>query len=110
MRSRIVGTVHGFFMKTKRLESMRHILRLIGPFCLFTFVASAQTRVPSVRPTHPTPTTESGSLGSGSIRGRIVLPNGAPVSEAVKINLLVMSGSQAVVYTDQQGQFEFRGL
>jgi tetratricopeptide (TPR) repeat protein len=103
-------TVHGFFMKTKPLESMRRILLLIVPFCLFTFVASAQTGVPPSRPTHPTPASESGSIGSGSIRGRIVLPNGTPVSEAVKINLLVMSGSQALVYTDQQGQFEFRGL
>ena len=108
MCSIVVPTVHSFFMKTKSLESIRRILLLIVPFCLFTFVANAQRGVPSV--THPTPASESGPVGSGSIRGRIVLPNGAPVSEAVKINLLVIRGSQAVVYTDQQGQFEFRGL
>lgn len=63
--------------------------------------------VPSVRPTHPSTSSES---GSGSIRGRVVLPNGAPFSEAIKITLLVMRGSQATAYTDQQGQFEFRAL
>ncbi len=46
----------------------------------------------------------------GSIRGRVVLPNGSPLAEAVKVNLRVLRGDQAITYTDQQGQFELDNL
>jgi Flp pilus assembly protein TadD len=52
-------------------------------------------------------------LASGaqaSIRGNVVLPEGGPVSEAVKVTLKVIRGDQAMVYTDQQGRFEFNNL
>src|SRR5438128_1583718 len=52
----------------------------------------------------------SGGVSAGSIRGRVVLTNGAPVSQAVKVTLLNLRGSRDMVFTDNQGQFEFRGL
>ena len=48
--------------------------------------------------------------GNGSIRGKVVLPNGSPVNEAVKVTLQVSRGDQSTIYTDQQGQFEFGGV
>jgi tetratricopeptide (TPR) repeat protein len=47
---------------------------------------------------------------AGSIRGHVVLPNGSPLEEAVKVNLRVLRGDQAITYTDQQGQFELNNL
>jgi tetratricopeptide (TPR) repeat protein len=46
----------------------------------------------------------------GSIRGHVVLPNGSPLAEAVRVNLRVLRGDQAITYTDQQGQFELNNL
>jgi tetratricopeptide (TPR) repeat protein len=46
----------------------------------------------------------------GSIRGRVVLPDGTLISESVKLTLQSARGTQTVSYTDNQGQFEFRGL
>lgn len=86
---------------------MRRAFPMVAAFCLLAVGAEAQSGVP-IRPSHSAaPSAES---APGSIRGRIVLPDGAPVSEAFRITLSVMRGTQAVAYTDQQGQFEFRGL
>lgn len=52
----------------------------------------------------------SGSMSRGSIRGRVLLPGGSPVSEAVKVTLLVIRGEHAAAYTDQQGVFEINDL
>jgi Tfp pilus assembly protein PilF len=46
----------------------------------------------------------------GSIRGRIILPNGSPLTEAVKVSLKVLRGDQSITFTDQQGQFELDNL
>jgi tetratricopeptide (TPR) repeat protein len=48
--------------------------------------------------------------GQVSIRGTVMLPDGAPLSEAVKVTLKVLRGDRATVYTDQQGRFELRNL
>jgi tetratricopeptide (TPR) repeat protein len=48
--------------------------------------------------------------GQASIRGTVMLPDGSPISEAVKVTLKVLRGDQATVYTDQQGRFELRNL
>ena len=51
------------------------------------------------------------SDATGVIRGRVLLPDGKQLTQAVKVTLKVpMMGDQAVAYTDQQGQFEFSGL
>jgi Tfp pilus assembly protein PilF len=42
----------------------------------------------------------------GTIRGNVVMPDGSPLSEAVKITLKALRGDAAMVYTDQQGRFE----
>jgi Flp pilus assembly protein TadD len=52
----------------------------------------------------------SNDSAQGSIHGRVVLPDGGPAAEAFRITLSVMRGTQAVLYTDQQGQFDFRNL
>lgn len=46
----------------------------------------------------------------GSIRGNVVMPDGSPLSEAVKVTLKAMRGDVAMVYTDQQGRFELGNL
>ena len=52
-------------------------------------------------------------LASGaqaSIRGTVMMPDGSPVSEAVKVTLKFLRGDRTMVYTDQQGRFELRNL
>jgi Tfp pilus assembly protein PilF len=59
------------------------------------------------------PGTASRPLASerqGTIRGNVVMPDGSPLSEAVKITLKAMRGDVAMVYTDQQGRFELGNL
>jgi tetratricopeptide (TPR) repeat protein len=46
----------------------------------------------------------------GTIRGNVVMPDGSPLSEAVKITLKAMRGDVAMIYTDQQGRFELGNL
>jgi len=46
----------------------------------------------------------------GSIRGNVVMPDGSPVSEAVKVTVKAMRGDVAMVYTDQQGRFELANI
>jgi len=40
----------------------------------------------------------------------VVLPNGSPVSQAVRVTLQSLRGTQDAIFTDNQGQFEFRSL
>ena len=46
----------------------------------------------------------------GSIRGRIVLLGGTLVTESIKVTLQTLRETISVIYTDNQGQFEFPGL
>lgn len=48
--------------------------------------------------------------GGGSISGRVLFPNGNSVNQSVRISLETMRGIRSSVYTDNQGQFIFRGL
>ena len=41
----------------------------------------------------------------GSIRGRVLLPDGRPVTSPVKVSLRVLRGEKAAFYTDNEGQF-----
>lgn len=62
-----------------------------------------------VRPVmQPPPNTDN--LGAGSIRGRVVMPNGGLLNQSCKVTLQTLRGIQSISYTDNQGQFEFRGL
>src|SRR5205085_8978103 len=67
----------------------------------------AQGGRPSV--SHPSPTSGDAS-SSGSIRGRVFLPDGTPLNQAVRITLLTPQLSQSTTYTDFQGQFELKGV
>ena len=56
------------------------------------------------------PTASTSNSSQGNIRGRVVLQDGTSVSQAVRITLLNLRGARDMVLTDNQGQFEFRGL
>lgn len=47
---------------------------------------------------------------SGSIQGKVVLPNGGFVSESVGVSLETLRGVKALAFTDNQGQFQFNRL
>src|SRR5688500_15014242 len=51
-----------------------------------------------------------GSSNSGSIRGRVVLPNDAPLFETVSVRLESLRGVRSSVFTDNQGNFSFRAV
>jgi len=46
----------------------------------------------------------------GSIRGRVVLSGGAFVTESVRVSLQTSRETISVIYSENQGQFEFPGL
>jgi tetratricopeptide (TPR) repeat protein len=46
------------------------------------------------------------SGGEGSIRGVVLLPDGSPVKEPVKVTLKVLRGDQSTTYTDRDGRFQ----
>ncbi|MGQ0760657.1 MAG: tetratricopeptide repeat protein [Acidobacteriota bacterium] len=46
----------------------------------------------------------------GSIRGRVLLPDGRQFNANIKITLQTIRGTVIVVFTDSQGQFEFSEL
>jgi tetratricopeptide (TPR) repeat protein len=54
----------------------------------------------------PTPRTG----GDANIRGIVLLPNGSPVNEPVKVTLKVLRGDQATTYTDRDGRFQIPNL
>jgi len=43
----------------------------------------------------------------GSIRGRVLLPDGRPVTSPVKVSLRQLRGERSMIYTDNEGQFVF---
>jgi tetratricopeptide (TPR) repeat protein len=52
----------------------------------------------------------SSEPADGVIRGRVVMPDGKPVTKAIKVTLKIVTGDHSVAYTDQQGLFEFNSL
>lgn len=46
----------------------------------------------------------------GSIRGRVLLPSGRPVTSPVKVSLRQLRGERFTQYTDSEGQFQFSAL
>jgi tetratricopeptide (TPR) repeat protein len=63
---------------------------------LFPAAAAAQVTAPATpnNNTHP-----------GSIRGRVVLPDGRSVTEPIRVSLQQMRADKAIFYTDNEGQF-----
>ncbi len=54
----------------------------------------------------PRPNKQGEGTEKGSIRGRILLSNGAPYDESVKLKLQSFNGTEIVIYTDLRGQFD----
>lgn len=79
----------------------------IAGFVFALFLVSSATAQPN-RSARPTALPENAS--TGSIRGRILLPGGSSVSEAVKISLQTLRGTQYFLYTDLQGAFELKDI
>ncbi|HKB66673.1 MAG TPA: DUF2012 domain-containing protein [Pyrinomonadaceae bacterium] len=52
----------------------------------------------------------SAQAQGGSIQGRIALAGGERLNEATRVTLQTSRGVKATVFTDNQGQFMFRGL
>lgn len=65
--------------------------------------------VPGTVPGQSSTSTADSSTG-GIIRGRVVLPNGAFLSEGIRITLQTIRGVDASVFTDNTGRFEFTRL
>lgn len=83
------------------LRSSRFLLSLVV-LCLSCDGAAAQpTGIESP---------EVDRTGRGSIRGRVVMPDGSFAAGSVKITLQTLSATVITIYTDNQGQFEFPKL
>lgn len=54
--------------------------------------------------------TAADSSSGGVIRGRVVLPNGGFLAEAVRISLQTIRGTDSSIFTDNTGRFEFTRL
>jgi tetratricopeptide (TPR) repeat protein len=87
------------------LESDVHLLRVARISILLAFLSNAFAPATSGQVARGL-----ASGGQASIRGTVLMPDGAPISGAVKVTLKVMRGDQATAYTDQQGRFELRNL
>lgn len=82
-----------------------------GVLLLFVATVSDAARAQTPRPARPAqPSAREAGENFGSIRGRVVLANGAFVNRAIKITLEVSRGAQTTAYTDNQGQFEIGAL
>ena len=53
---------------------------------------------------------EDDFMTTGSIRGRVLTPEGSPYQATARVTLQASNGGQIVVFTDSQGQFTFLGL
>src|ERR1043165_3937094 len=64
-------------------------------------------------PAHrPAPRSEpaGNSTPAGTIRGRVLMQDGSPVTQPIRITLVVIRGDQSTIYTDSQGMFEIGDL
>src|SRR2546426_2788762 len=62
----------------------------------------------SPRP-HYTPRDEDKNA-RGSIRGRVLMPNGGFIGDTLRVSLLTSNGTLAIIFTSNQGSFEFPDL
>jgi tetratricopeptide (TPR) repeat protein len=60
-------------------------------------------------PNRPQPTSGD-ETSTGSIRGRVFLPDGTPYNQVVKLTLTTSQLNEFISYTDFQGQFDIKGL
>ncbi len=76
---------------SKSLRSLRTFGIFVTIICLSAVWANAQ-------------------FSSGSVRGKVAQPSGAPLEEAVLVRLENIRGVKSTAYTDNQGEFAFGGL
>ena len=85
-------------------------LRLVA----FTFLALACAAAVARAQRPDRPNTPRGRdddfMTTGSIRGRVLTPEGSPYQATSRITLQASNGGQLVIFTDYQGQFSFTGL
>jgi tetratricopeptide (TPR) repeat protein len=86
----------------------RCFVRLAGYLAALLMAAVCAMGQAATRP--QTETARDDRTVKGSVRGRVVLPGGAFVSENIKVTLLTINGPQSTVFTDGQGWFEFPDL
>jgi tetratricopeptide (TPR) repeat protein len=77
---------------------------LLGVTAIMCGIAAAQDQRPSAQPT------TNDKMSYGSVRGRVVMPDGSTVTQSVKLTLRTFRESATVIFTDNQGQFEFPNL
>lgn len=87
------------------LRSLPGILLVLALAC----AASAQPPARQ-RPEIKRPDLDEDAQETGKIRGRILLANGAPYSEPVKLTLQSYDGAEFSFYTDLHGQFEMNDV
>ncbi len=93
----------------QRFMSLAHsVMRIAATFLMvacFGVLGLGQTdrQRPSSQP-------QNDRTALGSIKGRIVMPSGSYAAESIKVTLLNLRETVATVYTETQGQFEFRSL
>src|SRR5882672_3883943 len=96
-----------------QLRIMLTCRRLVGAVKALAFISVFAVSVAAQEESQPRidyqRSTES-KTGRGSIRGRVVMPGGAFVGDSVKVTLLTLRGTEATIYTDSQGWFDFPGL
>lgn len=61
-------------------------------------------------PRQPNRSTSPESSSGGTIRGKVVLPNGGFVTQSIRISLQTVRGTDSTVFTDNTGTFEFTRL
>ena len=76
---------------------------------ILNFLASASLALGQDLPEIRSPASPDKSA-LGSIRGRVLTPEGNYIASNVKITLNTLRGPVAIIYTDTQGQFEFQEL
>src|ERR1043165_75681 len=76
---------------------------------ILAFAVSSAAQSGSINP-RPGQRNTQPDMTLGSIRGRVVLPNGSPLNTQVKVTLLNLRGTRDMTLTDNQGQFEFNSL
>lgn len=87
------------------MRFVKFLIRL-SVLVLFAGAVSAQGTKPDSSSSLPS----ASNLALGNIHGKIVFPNNTSVDNAVKISLLNYRGSLAVIYTDNEGQFDIPNL
>ena len=99
---RLVDTAQFFELLSQNLPvtvfAMSQTIRYLGTLSFFAAIICVSASLTSAQFT------------TGSIRGRVVQPNGNLLNEAVLVRLENIRGVKSTAYTDNQGQFNFPGL